>query len=193
MLFWSFVSPLVGTPGVAHLLGQWNVRRRRERNRGVRKSAALSAGPWNRLYWKKKHKWRLRILNVPRVTMYNFVDNFLILLHNLNVFCAVVMDNVNGSCQLISATAQDWMQRFVRRVSQFQRGLSVPIRVNYAFFPRVLQLSICVGWVVSRQPIVRKGLANCWLVPVSWTSGQMMRFFVGLDGLWGFFLHQWLL
>lgn len=119
--------------------------------------------------------------------MYNFVDNFLILLHNLNVFCAVVMDNVNGSCQLISATAQDWMQRFVRRVSRFQRGLSVPIRVNYAFFPRVLQLSICVGWVVSRQPIVRKGLANCWLVPVSWTSGQMMRFFVGLDGLWGFF------
>ncbi|XP_058833737.1 uncharacterized protein LOC131691395 isoform X2 [Topomyia yanbarensis] len=53
--------------------------------------------------------------------MINFVDNFLILLHNLNVFCRISMDNVNESYRKTSSLTRVWVQRFIAKLTPTTR------------------------------------------------------------------------
>ncbi|XP_021699095.1 uncharacterized protein LOC5571129 isoform X1 [Aedes aegypti] len=53
--------------------------------------------------------------------MLNFVNNFLIFLHNLNVFYCALMNNINGSFQTMSSTAQEWIQWFIDKVTPTTR------------------------------------------------------------------------
>lgn len=55
--------------------------------------------------------------------MISFVDNFLIFLHNLNVFGKVIMKTVNESYCRVSSIAHGWMQRVINKVGYTNREM----------------------------------------------------------------------